>query len=252
VFPKASETPVTIKLRSILKTPEVTKILQGEKVTTESLWAARPWQIPAVHMYGRLAYKFEGMTDMINGAFMEDLSELLNAATGDQRRRKTFYEIDTEFEKMTASLLKNFNSMASLTSFLCASLRQIMIRKLAMVGKDKDGWKKADEHLTDLMDQEHMITFEDTEAAVKRCEQHLQRAAIDDASPLHEGRCLVDRRCAERRIWKTLDLERLSNGVAEHAVHTVRATLLKPCSYTPTFPRNTGATRSRTLHTSTT
>jgi hypothetical protein len=35
-------------------------------------------------MYGRLAYKFEGMTDMINGAFMEDLSELLNSATGDQ------------------------------------------------------------------------------------------------------------------------------------------------------------------------
>ena len=51
---------------------------------------------------------------MINGAFMEDLSELLNSARGDQRRGKTFYEIDTEFEKMTASLLKNFNSMASL------------------------------------------------------------------------------------------------------------------------------------------
>ena len=95
VYPCASETPATIKLRSILKTPEVTKILQGEKLTTESesLWAAQPWQIPAVHMYGRLAYKFEGMTDMINGAFMEDLSELLNSATGDQRRRKTFYEI---------------------------------------------------------------------------------------------------------------------------------------------------------------
>ena len=45
---------------------------------------------------------------MINGAFMEDLSKLLNSATGDQRRRKTFYEIDTEFEEMTASLLKNF------------------------------------------------------------------------------------------------------------------------------------------------
>ena len=134
-------------------------------------------------MYGRLAYKFEGMTDMINGAFMEDLSELLNSATGDQRRRKTFYEIDTEFEKMTASLFKNFNSMASLMPFLRASLRQTMIRKLASVGKDKDGWKKADEHLTTLMDQEHMITLEDTEAAVKRCEQHLQRAATDDASP---------------------------------------------------------------------
>ena len=114
---------------------------------------------------------------------MEDLSELLNAATGDQRRRKSFYEIDTEFEKMTASLLKNFNSMASLMPFLRASLRQTMIRKLATVGKDKDGWKKADEHLTILMDQEHMITIEDTDAAIKRCEQHLQRAATDEGSP---------------------------------------------------------------------
>jgi hypothetical protein len=42
VYPNASETPATIKLRSILKTPEVTKILQGEKLTTESLWSAQP------------------------------------------------------------------------------------------------------------------------------------------------------------------------------------------------------------------
>jgi hypothetical protein len=72
VYPNASETPATIKLRSILKTPEVTKILQGEKLTTESLWAAQPCHthIPAVHVCTRLAYTFEGMTDMINGAFM--------------------------------------------------------------------------------------------------------------------------------------------------------------------------------------
>ena len=115
---------------SILKTPEVTKIIQGEKLPTESKWADNPWLMPAVHMYGRLAYKFEGMTDMINCAFMEDLSELLNAATGDHRRRKSFYEIDTEFEKMKASLLKNFSSMASLMPFLRASLRQTMMRRL--------------------------------------------------------------------------------------------------------------------------
>ena len=54
---------------------------------------------------------------------------------------------------MTASLLKNFNSMASLMLFLRASLRQTMIQKLAIVGKDKDGWKKADEHLPTLMDR---------------------------------------------------------------------------------------------------
>ena len=84
---------------------------------------------------------------------------------------------------MTASLLKNFSSMASLMPFLRASLRQSMMRRLALVGKDKDGWKRADEHLTTLMDQEHMITIEDTDAAIKRCEQYLQRAATDEGSP---------------------------------------------------------------------
>jgi hypothetical protein len=83
---------------------------------------------------------------------------------------------------MTASLLKNFNSMASLMPFLRASLHQTMIRKLANVGKDKDGWKKTDEHLTALMDQEHMITLGDTDAAVKQCQKYLERAVTDDAS----------------------------------------------------------------------
>ena len=58
--------------------------------------------------------------------------------------------------------------MASLMPFLRASLRQTMVRRLATVGKDKDGWKKADEHLTTLMDQEHMITIEDTDARIVR------------------------------------------------------------------------------------
>jgi hypothetical protein len=181
-FINTAESPTTTKLRCILKTPEVTKILQDEKLPTESEWVVHPWLMPAVHMDGRLAYKSEGMTDMINGAFTEDLSELLNSATGDQRRRKSFYDIDTEFEKMTASLQKNFRGMACLMPFLRASLRQTMMRRLATVGKDsdKDGWKKTDEYLTILRDQEHMITMiEDTDAAIKPCDQHLQRAATD-------------------------------------------------------------------------
>ena len=47
------------------------------------------------------------MTDMINGAFMEDLGEILNAVTGPQR--KTLYEADQEFEKMTETLVKKAN-----------------------------------------------------------------------------------------------------------------------------------------------
>ena len=113
---------------------------------------------------------------MINGAFMEDLSELLNSATGDERRRRTFYEIDTKFEKndiVPTQELRQHAVVDALSSRKSTSDND--------PGKDKDGWKKADEHLTVLMDQEHMITLEDTDAAVRRCEQHLERAAIDAA-----------------------------------------------------------------------
>jgi hypothetical protein len=182
VFPGDSRGEDTIavnKLRNILKTPEVTKILAGEKLGDESEWVTKPWLIPALQMWAKLAYKFEGMTEMINGCFMDDLSELLNSATGDQRKRKTFYEIDLEFEKMCDSLLKNFSTIKSLMPFLRSSLRQTMIRKLSKVGKDKIAWKKAEEYLTHLQDDDHMLTLDDTDAAIKRAEQYLHRN--DDA-----------------------------------------------------------------------
>ena len=178
VFPGDSRGEDTIainKLRSTLKTPTVTKILAGEKLGDEGLWPTKPWLMPAVQMWAKLAYKFEGMTEMINGCFMDDLAELLTSATGDQRKRKTFYEIDLEFEKMCNSLAKNFVTIKSLMPFLRSSLRQTMIRKLSKVGKDKAAWKKAEEYLTHLQDDDHMLTLDDTDTAIKRAEQHLHR-----------------------------------------------------------------------------
>ena len=67
-------------------------------------------------MWARLIYRFESMTEMINGAFMDDLGELLSSVTGNQR--KTLYEIDQEFEKMCEMLLKNFATIKSLMPFL--------------------------------------------------------------------------------------------------------------------------------------
>ena len=92
---------------------------------------------------------------MINGAFMDVLGELLSSVTGQQR--KTLYEIDQEFEKMCEMLRKNFATIKSLMPFLRSSLRQTMIRKLSKVGKDKEAWKKAEEYLIQLQDDEHMI-----------------------------------------------------------------------------------------------
>ena len=173
VFPGAVETIATTKLRSILKTPAVVKILAGDALGGEDTWADKPWLMPAMQMWGKLSYRFEGMTDMINGTFMEDLGDMLNAVTGPQR--KTLYQADQEFEKMCETLLNNFGTIKSLMHFLRSSLRQTMIRKLSKVGKEKDAWKKADEYLTQLQDDDHMLTLEDTDAAIKRAEQYLHR-----------------------------------------------------------------------------
>ena len=118
----------------------------------------------SMQMWAKLTYRFEGMTEMINGAFMDDLGELLSSVTGTQR--KTLYEIDQEFEEMCETLLKNFVTIKSLMPFLRSSLRQTMIRKLSKVGKDKDAWKKAEEYLTQLQDDEHVLTLEDTDVAI--------------------------------------------------------------------------------------
>ena len=46
----------------------------------------------STQMCAKLIYRFEGMPEMINGAFMDDLGELLSSVAGQQR--KTLYEID--------------------------------------------------------------------------------------------------------------------------------------------------------------
>jgi len=76
---------------------------------------------------------------------------------------------------MTDLALKNFTTIKSLIPFLRSSLRQTMIRKLSKVGKDKAVWKKDEECLTQLQDDEHMLTLEDTDVAIKRAEQYMHR-----------------------------------------------------------------------------
>jgi len=60
--------------------------------------------------------------------------------------------------------------------FLRSSLRQTIIRKLSKVVKDKEAWKKAEEYLTQLQDDDHMLTLEDTDVVIKRAEQYLHRS----------------------------------------------------------------------------
>ena len=86
----------------------------------------------------------------------------------------------------------------TLWAFLRASLRQCHIHKLSRVGKDKAAWAKADEYLTNLMDSDTMLTLENTNDAIKRAENYMQRqdtdgdkrvvfsSAVDDSTDGHD------------------------------------------------------------------
>ena len=50
---------------------------------------------------------------------------------------------------------------------------------MSKVGKDRAGWAKADENLTDLIDSDTMLTLENTDDAIKRAENYLQRQDIE-------------------------------------------------------------------------
>ena len=54
----ASETIAITTLRPILKTTEVTKILSGAPLGSEQSRIAAPWLMPAIQMWGKLAYRF--------------------------------------------------------------------------------------------------------------------------------------------------------------------------------------------------
>jgi hypothetical protein len=95
-------------------------------------------------------------------------------------------------------LTANFKDTATSWAFLRASLRQGHIHELSKVGKDKAAWAKADEYLTNLMDSDTMLMLENTNDAIKRAENYMQRqdtegdkrvafsSAVDDSTDGHD------------------------------------------------------------------
>jgi hypothetical protein len=192
------ETAARTKLHSILQNNEVSKILRGAVDDADDEWIAQPWRIPAVQIWGKICHKYEGMTDMLTGTMMEELANIITCVTGDARQRRTIYEADQDFERFGKTLIANFKDTATLWAFLRASLRQCHIHKLSKVGKDKAAWAKADEYLTNLMDSDTMLTLENTNDAIKRAENYMQRqdtdgdkrvafsSAVDDSTDGHD------------------------------------------------------------------
>ncbi len=82
--------------------------------------------LPGILMYSKLAYKFEVMTDVLNGTFVEEMSDLLGSATSG--KGLTMYEVDTNFEMMVEMIVKSYPQSVTLMSYMHVSLCQTYIK----------------------------------------------------------------------------------------------------------------------------
>jgi hypothetical protein len=80
VYPKDSKlTKATTKLQSLLDGPMVKNVLQGTSLGDEDDWDEQVWFIPTISILTRLCFRMEGMTELVNDTFIEDMSTLLSS-----------------------------------------------------------------------------------------------------------------------------------------------------------------------------
>ena len=112
-------------------------------------------------MWAKLLFKFEVCTDMINGKFVEDLSNLLHEVTTSGKTH-TFYDVDAKLTTMTLNIIQNFKDVPTFMNLFQASARQSMIKRLAVNGVDKDACRKGEDYISSVLHEDTMLTLENT------------------------------------------------------------------------------------------
>ena len=176
------DSPGRVKLHFILKTNTGTEIMTNPCQVTQAVereleeWVTKPWLMPAVYIWGQITHRYQGMTGMIQGSFVQEIADIINNVTRvPLDRRITIYKADELATKYGELLVTRFQDTKTMWECLRASLRQYHIRQLSKVGKEKEAWKKADEYLTELLESDTLLTLDHTSEAMKRAEGYMQR-----------------------------------------------------------------------------
>jgi hypothetical protein len=159
-------------------------------------------------MYAKLAYKYEGFVDVLNGTFIEEISELLLSATTTGAKGKTIFEVDNAMEILAENIEKNFNDVPTFLKFMRASMRQAMIRRLAKHSTNKAAWSKAEDFIQDLLQKNTALTLETTQMAIDRAQTYMSRKEKLHTSPTFVATTSED---SEIEILKT-ELASLKSG----------------------------------------
>jgi len=75
------------------------KILKGEVTDFEDLGTVEElWRLSGIAMFAKLAYKVEGFVDVLNGTFIDEITDLLRSATAWRVKESLFSEWTTEWK----------------------------------------------------------------------------------------------------------------------------------------------------------
>jgi hypothetical protein len=137
-------------------------------------------------MFAKLAYNFEGVVDVLNGTFIEEIVDLLESVTVPGGKGKSIFEVDHVIEELTENIQKNFTDVPTFMKSLRTSGRESMIRHLAKYSKDKTVWIKAEDFIQDLLQKNTALTLENTQLAIDRAQTFLSREdRVDEIQTLN-------------------------------------------------------------------
>ncbi len=100
IFPDGHiQTTETKKLLHIVVGPMTQKILKGEVTDFEDLGTVEElWRLSGIAMFAKLACKVEGVVDVLNGTFIEEITDLLRSATARRAKESLFSKWTTEWK----------------------------------------------------------------------------------------------------------------------------------------------------------
>jgi hypothetical protein len=113
--------------------------------------------------------------DVLNGTFIEEISELLFSATTTGAKGKTIFEVDNTMEILAENIEKNFNDVPTFLKFMRVSMSQSMIRRLGKHSTNKTAWSKVEDFIQDLLQKNTALTLETTQMVIDHEQTYMSR-----------------------------------------------------------------------------
>jgi len=166
-------------LRHILTSTKVTELLDGADVLDIQLWWERPYLMPGVVAWVSTLWKYEGVTDDIDGNLLAEIQDITTSGKGKSAR--PIMEVKRQLEQIMEAPAKRFTSAAELCDFLVSCSLQDIIRTLARgTNREASAWKLADNIMVNSCRTGEMLSSKVIQRAIDIAQAHLERAALEE------------------------------------------------------------------------